>query len=126
MKFQNFTKNELQTKSIAQRLINLRRKNLPLIYGDTKILIATDKTFAYARMYFDDITVVVFNKDSSPKDITIKLPERYADIQFSSNFASDWTYNNNIFKVTVKPYSFEIFTNKLIYAKHKIRRKLKE
>lgn len=112
MKFENLSNFEKRTKTIAEKLIKLRRSDIALIYGDTKILDVTDKTFVFARTYFDKITIIAFNKDKNNKTINVKIPEKYKDINLFNNFASDFKLKDNNLQLTIKPYSFEILTKK--------------
>ncbi len=63
MRFSGLSDREAATKATAEKLTKIRKNNLSLIYGDTKILLEEDMTFAYLRYYFDELALVVFNSD---------------------------------------------------------------
>ena len=119
MKFNNLTNHETDVKETTQKLVELRRMDLPLIYGDTKFLLVTDKTFAYARTYFNDITIVAFNKDSSPQTLRFKIPKRFVRQPLLSQFNSNWKIKDDVITMELKPYSFEIITGSKIQKEEK-------
>ena len=114
MKFSKLNSFESQEKKTTTQLIKLRRKNLPLIYGDIRFLEISDKTFAYARTYFDDISIVVFNKDNQKRTITFDIPSHYINYPFVSNFGSTWHVTKNSVTVTLEANSFEILSGRTL------------
>ncbi|KAA3598696.1 MAG: alpha-amlyase [Calditrichaeota bacterium] len=118
MRFKNLTKEEQQTKEIAKKITKLRKENLELIYGDLEILECSDKTFVFARTYFDQISIVAFNKDSKSRKIRIKVPERFKGVPLNSNFGSVYGFMGREkaselrnLEIDLQPNSFEILTN---------------
>jgi len=111
MRFDNLNENEELVKSITKKLINIRKKNLSITFGEFIPLIVNDKVYAYLRTYFDEIVIVVFCKDKSIKNIEIKLPERFAKAKLKANFGSDIKYKNNVLDVKIDDRLFEIIEN---------------
>ncbi|MCK5822637.1 MAG: hypothetical protein KAG95_01445 [Bacteroidales bacterium] len=111
MRFNNLKPEEAKVKEITKKLIHLRRNNLSLIYGDTKILETSDKAFVYSRTYFNKIAVIVFNKDNIEKDISFNIPEQFKNTNLKSNFNSDFSLEKNKINIKLQSNSFEILTN---------------
>ena len=76
---------------------------MSLIYGGFNLIDVTSDLYIYERNYFEEKSVVIFNKSDELKEVTINNLEEY-NINFNSK--SD----KNIVKI--KPYNFEILTNK--------------
>ena len=111
MRFDNLKPEEAKVKKITTKLIRLRRNNLSLIYGDTKILETSDKTFVYSRTYFNKIAVIVFNKDNIEKDISFNIPKQFENTNLKSNFDSEFSLEKNKINIKLQANSFEILTN---------------
>jgi len=111
MKFADLTPEEQQTKELTKKLVHLRREHLPLTLGDYQLLLADDKSYVFARTYFDKIAVVFFNKDPEAKEISVELPERFKDVSLAPNFGSGFVKNGSQVSVKVDANAFEILTN---------------
>ncbi len=111
MRFDNLKPEESHVKQITTKLIHLRRKNLSLIYGDTKIIETSDKTFVYSRTYFNKIAIAVFNKDSVERDISFNIPKRFENSNFKANFNSKFNIEKNKINIKLQANSFEVITN---------------
>ena len=112
MRFENLNKKEIKVKDIATKLIKIRKDHLEFIYGDFEALLVSDKIYAYARTYFTDISVVVFNNSNEEKTISIKIPERFEKTNFKANFNSEFTLSGVELKVKLSANSFEILCSK--------------
>lgn len=108
MKFDNLTPKQVETKLITEKLIRLRRSNLPLIYGDFQVLQISDMTYVFARTYFDEIAVVAFNKSGKPATINIEIPGRFNASLLKAEFGSDFQAKGNNVSLTLDAHSFEI------------------
>jgi glycosidase len=111
MKFDNLTSEEQQTIDMTKKLVHLRRDHLPLTLGDYELLLADDKSYVFARTYFDKIAVVFFNKDSEAREISVSLQERFNEINLIPNFGSEIEKKGSQVSVTVDANDFEILTN---------------
>ncbi|MCD4773711.1 MAG: hypothetical protein K8R41_10060 [Bacteroidales bacterium] len=111
MRFTDLNENEKLVKATTKKLIDIRKKNLSITFGEFIPLITGDKIYVYARTYFDEITVVVFCKDKSIKNIKIKLPERFAKTELKSNFGSNIEFNENVLNIEIGENLFEIIEN---------------
>ncbi len=112
MRFEGLSENEQKTKQITKKLINLRNKNLELIYGDFIFLKSTDNVLVYARKYLDKVSIIAFNKGTESKNIKIELPGILKDFEYNNNFNSEWSIDkDNNLKLTLKKHTFEILNN---------------
>lgn len=110
MKFEGLNPHEAATKAIAAKLAKIRKENLSLIYGNFTTLRLTDKTYAYARQYFDEISIVIFNKDNNLANFEITLPDWMENPQLKSNFGNNFHLDERKLFITLAPWSFEILT----------------
>ena len=112
MKFDNLTKLEKLVRDNTSKIVKLRRNNLELIYGDIIILYSNNESLVYARKYFDEVSIIAFNKNGHEKDITIDLPESLNYNVWYSNFENNYTLNEeNQLIINLKAFSYEILNN---------------
>jgi hypothetical protein len=111
MRFENLSANETQTKQIAEKLTQMRRNRLSLIYGDTDILLSNDEVLVILRDYFGEVTISVFNKGKKTTGLAFDLPYRYLNKVLKTNFNGKVVKEGNLVRVTVPAASFEILTD---------------
>ncbi|MDA3953319.1 MAG: alpha-amylase family glycosyl hydrolase [Bacteroidales bacterium] len=112
MKFENLTKFEKLVKDNTTKIVNLRRNNLELIYGDIIILYSDKESLVYARKYFNETSIIAFNKSDHEKEIIIDLPESLNYESWISNFKNSYSLlEENQLVLNLKPFSFEILNN---------------
>ncbi len=102
------SKQEKELLEDVSDLAKLRRKSMALMYGDFIELRLDDNTWAYARNYFGDIVITVFNKNKEEKEIEVLLPKMMEDKEFKSLFENNLIINDNILKVTVPGNGVEV------------------
>ncbi len=125
MRFSGLNDNENKTREISRKLVNIRRNNLALIYGDFTTLLVEQDVYAYARCYLNYKVVVVFNKSYLTKDIKITLPDAYQGKEFITSFGSIFSGKGDKLMLTLADNSFEILVVKdwvilrLGWIKHK-------
>ncbi|MCK4568980.1 MAG: hypothetical protein KAT76_01745 [Bacteroidales bacterium] len=110
MRFDALNEHELNVRNTAQKLTELRSKCLPLIYGDFVTLLVTDQTYVYCRTYFDDIVIVLMNKDTKAKTLTFEIPDRFGKITLKSHFGSEPEFSDGSISVSLEPGTFDIYT----------------
>jgi glycosidase len=110
MQFSNLKPEEAAVKITTDKLVNLRRNSMPLIYGDTRILQADKDQMVFLRQYFNQTAVVVFNRSNLPSTFEIKLPDYVKTEGLKSNFGNTFKIDGNTIKITIAPLSFEILT----------------
>ena len=112
MKFEGLNSLEMATKITAKKLSGLRKENLALIYGTFTTLLADDKTYVYARKYFDRLAVVVFNKSDKSEKIIVDLPAWMGKAGWEAGFGNNFSVEGNRIAVELPPWSFEILSGK--------------
>lgn len=75
MRFDNLLQEEMNVKSVVELLANKRSHSMALLYGDIDIIDCTDTYLVYARKYFDECVIVVFNKSRQGDKITFTIPD---------------------------------------------------
>jgi glycosidase len=111
MQFDGLKPEEKLTTEITKNLIQLRRENLSLTYGDFNLLHLDAYTLVYMRSYFDKTSIIVFNKSKKPLPVLIKIPARFKDANFKSNFDADFNLHDTDMKIFIEGNSFDIITN---------------
>lgn len=114
MRFDDLNENEIRTRNAVAQLGKMRQSRMSLIFGDFKVLHLADKTWVYARRYFNEITIVAYNKGSMDSSIKFELPEDFRDALLNTNFGNEVQQQDGEITLVLKPYSFEILTEKLI------------
>ncbi|MBU0765803.1 MAG: alpha-amylase [Bacteroidetes bacterium] len=111
MKFGGLTPDEIGVKEKVKKLAKLRTNRISLIFGDFEPLYVSQELYVYARTFFDEITLVAFNKSNEGKSVTVTIPARYENYLLKAHFGSE--FNVQTCRITIKlaPYSFEILTN---------------
>ena len=86
---------------------------MALVYGDFEPLLIDEKSYAYARTYFNDLVITVFNNSDKDRTITIGLPQRFKNLEFNANFGSEIiTVNDKLLEVNLQSNSFDIISIK--------------
>lgn len=113
MQFGNLLPKEEETLQITKKLAHLRRGNMALCYGTFDPLLVNDSSYAFARTYFGNKVIVVFNNSASPSNVMVNLPKGLQGISWQSNFGSSHAENDGTLEISLKPYSFEVLTSRL-------------
>lgn len=100
MQFDNLTPSERATRERARKLIDIRKNNLALIYGDLTIERVDATTLVIRRKYFDNEVVAVFNKATVSQTIDLRKAGGIANFYGSVNKSS----------LSIPANSFEIIT----------------
>ena len=104
-------KEQTTLESVA-KLGQLRKNNLPLIYGDFIELYLTNTEWAYARNYFGEIVITVFNRNLEEKEIQIPLPKMMQDKKYETAFGSNFSIEDDILTIKVKGNGVDVLTEK--------------
>jgi glycosidase len=80
MRFDNLSQEELSVRAVVELLAKKRSSSMALLYGDFEIIDCTDSYIVYARKYFNETVLVVFNKDRQGNKITFTVPD-YLEIK---------------------------------------------
>lgn len=111
MKFNNLSKFEKDTLETARKIIWIRRKRMSLNYGQINFIICTDKQFVYTREYFNEVTIIAFNKKDKETTIEFEIDPRYDNSELCANFNARLIKNKNKITMTLDAFSFEIATS---------------
>jgi len=112
MKFFGLNEHEQENLQVTSKIIKIRHSLLSLMYGEYKCLFVNKKTFVYQRNYFEECTIVFFNKKDTETTISINLLNREAKNIYYTNFGHEFEITENELKITMKPWSFEILSTK--------------
>ncbi|HNS30670.1 MAG TPA: alpha-glucosidase C-terminal domain-containing protein, partial [Tenuifilaceae bacterium] len=89
-----------------------RRGNMALCYGTFDPLLVNNSNYAFARTYFGNKVIVVFNNSTSPSKVVVNLPKGLQGFSWQSNFGSSHTENDGTLEISLRPYSFEVLTSR--------------
>ena len=107
MRFEGLSANEAAVKETVQQLIEVRKNNMALLFGQTRIIQADDQILAFTREYFDQKELIVFNKDpEKPVSLTYNL--KIGPDGVESEFGSVVNESANGLSVELKPLRFDI------------------
>ncbi|MDD3877853.1 MAG: alpha-amylase family glycosyl hydrolase [Bacteroidales bacterium] len=107
MRFDNLNTHENKLLEQIQKLTKLRRTSLALNYGHFEWLKTDNDVLVFARKYFNETVIIVFNKSNISKIVSFELPE-HLQSTFKSNFESSFENFNNTMNVNVRAYGFEV------------------
>ena len=112
MRFDGYNADEQTQLDITRRLIDLRRKSLPLIYGDMVTLALTDKVWVYMRVYMGEWVITAVNTGGEPQNIACVLPESIDLSQpLMAHFGNSYSMQTDgVLTLNIEPYGFEILT----------------
>lgn len=99
MQFEGLDKYQMATRERTKKLIELRKNNLALIYGETQIGETDKNLMILTRSYFNNKVIAVFN--TSDQSITTSI-----DADGKTNFYG--TLRGE--ELTLPPFSFDIIT----------------
>ncbi len=111
MRFAELQPDEQDVKATVARLAALRLQNLELTYGDFHWLLVDDDVLAYARSYFGQLTVVVFNKSPHAASLLLPLPAGFARDSFHDQLNTPVENTDGLLQVDIEPDSFMIIQN---------------
>jgi len=108
MRFELTNEDEKDVKGTVARLVELRRDNLEFSYGDFRWLHLEDDVLAYARTYFEDISVVAFNKSNNEVEIQMELPLQYKETKLFDLTNTEIENTDGFITITIQPNSYMI------------------
>ncbi len=90
------------------RLIQIRRSQMALMYGDIRWIKTEANTMQILRNYFDQWVWIGLNNSSAPKELELELPQGAQKMK--THFGNKTEQNASKIKVSLPPYSFEIIS----------------
>ncbi len=112
MRFKLTNEDEKEVKATVARLTKLRRNTIELSYGDFRWLHVDDDIMAFARTYFQDISVIAFNKSAEVQAVQLQLPATYKKVELFDLTNTRVDNNNGFISLSLQPHSFMIIQTK--------------
>ena len=106
MRFSELTQEEKQTKKLTQSLTQLRRTEMPLLYGNTELIEVSDDLLLFKRTYFGQSCYVIFNKSQETQEVILNDARNLISKLGTTRFITDDTN-----AVSIPPLSFDLITN---------------
>ncbi|MCK5857066.1 MAG: hypothetical protein KAG64_06220 [Bacteroidales bacterium] len=104
---------EKQNLAVTKKLIQIRKSNMALLYGDFNQTPKTTKnTMSYSRQYFDQFAWVGFNNSDSLVHYKVTINSSIIK-RLETNFSGKITVTVDGFSIDIPANSFEIITSKL-------------
>lgn len=113
MKFDNLSKEELDVKNSLAKLIKCRKNRLSLIYGEINCLLVSDKQYVFYRKYFDEVTIVLFNKSNKKADLNIGIKAIVDSLKIEKSealFETKYSIKGELLKISLSANSSEIIS----------------
>ena len=102
---------EKRTLETTRQLVRLRKENMALLYGDFCLFEAKANTLIYARKYFDNVVIILFNNSKEEKSIALNSSTFAPGAVFTARFGSVVDTTNQVLTVKLSGTSFEILTS---------------
>jgi glycosidase len=111
MIFDELNENQQKLKTATAEILNFRKTNLPLIYGEFKWIESPEGAFIYRRNYLGKQTFILFNR--SDKSVKVKIPvSEIQDINRVKAFKNSYLkIENDGLLLQIAPESYEILFN---------------
>jgi glycosidase len=110
MHFNDWNSPQAMLHKATQKLVNLRRSNMALSYGETEVIYNENGVLVIGRKYFGQTAVIVLNKGLNSDTINIELPQhmRLTSLQLNEN---EIRINQN--QIAIQPGSagYNVFYN---------------
>lgn len=108
MRFEELSNEEKELKENNTKLIQFRKNSMALKYGDTYMLKTTDDVMAFARIYFDEIVITVFN-NGTDMPIKVELPPFLRGKYESAFQNSDMALVENLLHIKIPKGQYDFF-----------------
>ena len=108
MQFDNYSEREVKHLNTVKQLIKLRRKLLPLIYGDIFPLFCDKDVMAFARVYMGETVIAIYNQSGETKHISTTVPDNLDLNGLSAHFGTQYKIDGNMVNLKLPAFRFEI------------------
>lgn len=105
---EKLTPYELRNRNVFSKLAEIRNNNLALLFGDFVFHTVDDDILTYSRTYFNNKVMVIFNKSSENKSITIQERDSKSFSNAEAQFGNSFTHTPGEILITLPPNSVEI------------------
>lgn len=107
MRFDQLNAFEEKTRTITTQLVQLRRNNLALVYGDWSTESVSTDQVIIRRKYFSNEVYIVFNKSRKAVEVSLDIPTD----TFKTTFGNTLQRVDGKTVISLQPAGFEILTN---------------
>lgn len=111
MRFDDLNQHEMELKRITQSLFNFRRKALPLIFGDFRIVHVSPDMFIYQRSYLNETVFVALNKSATAGQLSTEVPDNFESDSAMALFGNEFNITKQQLSIKLPGNGFEIITN---------------
>ena len=108
MRFDDYNNLETQHLNKIKTLAEVRRTQLPMIYGDYLPLHADKDVYAFARVYLGQWIICAFSNSTEERQVVLTLPEDARLEGLTPVFGNEAQINGNQVTITLQPLNFEI------------------
>jgi glycosidase len=108
MHFGDWNTPQAKLQAATQKLVNLRRTNMALTYGETEILHNNNGLLVIGRRYFDSAAIIVLNKGMSTDTISVELPKSYQAVAQGLN-QNNIRINGNQIEIQIGATGYNVF-----------------
>lgn len=110
MAFDGYEPRQQEHLETVRHLVSLRRRLLPLIYGDMATLALNRDMWVFARIYMGEYVIVAVNNSPEPAAVDVMLPEGFAVPEaLHPNFGASAGLNDDgTLRVALAGNSFDI------------------
>ena len=110
MHFGDWNSTQVKLQQATQQLVNLRRSNMALSYGELEVLYNEGGVLVIGRKYFDSVAVVVFSKYNGADSLTIALPDYFQSTGYASVRIDGITCDGQTIQVNAGANGYQVFT----------------
>ena len=111
MRFDGLEQEELQTRNVTAELARWRTELLPLSLGQTVLLHVDESSMVMARIYFEQMVIIAFNKGLTDINLAIPTYGRNFDAPRSFSGTKIPPSQENSLSITIPSSSFELISN---------------
>lgn len=90
------------------KLVQLRRNNIAMIYGETKFLQADKNVLVIMRKYFEQVSILILNKSNDIQTATFEMPDYTNSKSLKALFDSNFEISNGKMVMQIPPHQTEV------------------
>jgi glycosidase len=110
MHFDDWNSPQATLHASTQKLVNLRRSNMALTYGETEILYNENGVLVIGRKYFNQMALIVLSKYEGTEQLTIELPEQFREAGYVALKSNGISCTDQSIQVDGKTLGYEVFS----------------
>jgi glycosidase len=110
MHFDDWNSPQAKLQASTQKLVNLRRTNMALTYGETEILYNENGVLVIGRKYFNQMALIVLSKYEGTEQLTIELPEQFREAGYVALKSNGISCTDQSIQVDGKTLGYEVFS----------------